>query len=121
MHTSFKLSQKGETLTLSHRTGEKIDSITYEGVESDVSVTTINGTTVYRSPTPNTINKMLYAKQLFSNLPTFSLKSGYYNTPHELTLTQDKKELFTTPQMVLSLLKSLQHIHNLYKSQHLPL
>lgn len=89
LHTNFKLSQKGETVTLSHRTGEMIDSITYKELESDVSVTTTKGSTVYMSPTPNKTNKELYTRQLLSNLPTFSLKSGFYDTPHELTLTQN--------------------------------
>ncbi len=91
LHTNFKLSQKGETITLSDSSGKLFDSITYQNLESDVSATNITGSISYMSPTPNEKNDLLYKKQVLSPPPSFSIESGFYDGTRELVLSQNGK------------------------------
>ncbi len=88
-HTNFKLSSKGELLTLADRAGVIIDSIEYKKQNSDISVAKQNGTIVFMSPTPDKINAPSHASKDKTTAPTFSYASGFYSAPIALVLSQN--------------------------------
>ncbi len=89
LHTNFKLSQKGETVSLSDSHGKLLDSLTYQDLESDISVTNITDSIAYMSPTPKEINDSLYKKQILSHAPSFSQEGGFYEGAREISLSNN--------------------------------
>ena len=80
LHTNFKLSQKGETITLADRSGKIIDSLVFSKQKSNLSCAKINNQIVYMSPTPNAQNSIQYNTKDRSKSPEFSFLSGFYDS-----------------------------------------
>ena len=93
LHANFKLSLKGETVTLADKTGKVIDFITFSKQESDISSAKINNTVVSLLPTPNEKNGMPFTNNERSVIPTFSYPSGFYDSV--LTLSFDPQSSST--------------------------
>jgi hypothetical protein len=90
MHTNFKLSHKGETVTLADKQGNIIDHIKFSKQTSNISCTkAADNKLAYMSPTPNKQNSTLYAVAILSKKPDFSPKSGGYTSKQTITLTQE--------------------------------
>lgn len=88
LHTNFKLSSKGETLTLADSTGLVIDTIDFKKQESDVSAANQNGGIVFMSPTPGELNSVTHDSKDRSEKPDYSHSSGFYDNPIAVILTQ---------------------------------
>jgi len=88
LHANFKLSLKGETVTLADKTGKVIDFITFSKQESDISSAKINNTIVSLLPTPNDKNGMPFTNNERSLMPSFSYPSGFYDSVLTLSLAQ---------------------------------
>ena len=89
LHTNFKLSSKGEKLTLADNTGVIIDTLDFGKQGSDISSTKINGEIVFMSPTPNALNGPSHESKDRSKEPKFSFESGFFSNQIVLELTQD--------------------------------
>jgi hypothetical protein len=88
LHSNFKISQKGATVTLANRAGNLIDSIEFSKQDGDISVGKLNGEIIYMDPTPNRKNSKAYDKLVRSKKPTFAISSGFYDTPQTIELSQ---------------------------------
>jgi hypothetical protein len=78
LHSNFKLSQEGESVTLYDRDETLIDSIEYEAQESDISCSKSDTQIIYMTPSPNAKNNPVHQLLLRSSKPSFLLKSGFY-------------------------------------------
>jgi len=85
MHTDFKLSSSGETLSLFHADGRLIDSITFPAQQADQSYARLpDGHVAWQltaSPTPGGANVADPPVEFEASDP-----SGLYSTPFDLTL-----------------------------------
>jgi hypothetical protein len=88
IHTNFKLSQKGETLTLADKSGNVIDILEFPEQDGDISCAKVNDTIVYMEPTPKSANSQTYDELKRSKKPKFSLDSGFYSGTQSIELTQ---------------------------------
>lgn len=97
LHSNFKLSSKGEKLTLADNTGAIIDSIDFKKQNSDISSTVQNAEIVFMSPTPGAQNTTIHDSKDRSKAPGFSFDSGFFENPIVLSLTQENSaEIFYT-------------------------
>lgn len=97
LHTNFKLSSKGEKVTLSDLTGVIIDSIDFKKQNSDISCSKANNDIVFMSPTPGSQNTLTHASKNRSDVPEFSFDSGFFNTPITVSLSQaNSADIFYT-------------------------
>lgn len=97
LHASFKLSAKGEKLTLADSSGLVIDSIDFKKQNSDISSSNLNGEIVFMSPTPGEQNSVTHASKDRSELPDYSHTSGFYDNPISVVLTQtNNADIFYT-------------------------
>jgi hypothetical protein len=88
VHTNFKLSGKGETLTLSDDEGNILDSIQFPKQKGDISCTKLNNSIVYMHPTPGKKNTTTYSSSKRAKEVKISLKSGFYSGGQTVTLSQ---------------------------------
>ena len=88
LHTNFKLSYKGEELTLSDPDEKIVDSIKFFKQKGDISCAREENKIVYMEPTPNKPNGKKYTTSKRSKQPTFSLSSGFYNGAKTVKLSQ---------------------------------
>ena len=90
LHTNFKISASGETITLSNAAGSIIDSVPATIIPIDVSFgrypNGVGNFVYFGSPTPNTINSNV-GYSSFLNSPVFSQQSGFFTTGFNLTLS----------------------------------
>jgi len=89
LHTNFKISSKGETLTLTDSNGSIIDSFEFDDQESDISTAKQLTGAVFMSPTPGTQNGDSYTSADFSESPTFTFESGFFDGPITVALSQE--------------------------------
>ena len=89
LHTNFKLSSKGENLTLADSNGIIIDSIVFGKQESDISTAKQLNEIVFMAPTPGAANGISSASKDLSKSPTFTFESGFFNTQITLSLSQE--------------------------------
>jgi hypothetical protein len=81
-HSNFKLSSKGETVSLSHQAGEVVDSLAVEGLVNDTSIgrSTKNGEVVYfDEPTPGARNASEEFKGILDSEISFSHDGGEFD------------------------------------------
>jgi hypothetical protein len=78
LHSNFKLSQKGESISLYDRDKILIDSIEYGAQEGDISCAKSDSKIIYMKPSPNAKNNPAHQQLIHSEKPTFLLKSGFY-------------------------------------------
>ncbi len=93
LHTNFKLSQKGESLTLANTSGTIIDYIEFPKQKGNISCAKKDGSIVYMTPTPNAINSQVHEELKLSKKPKFSIDSGFYNDTQTIELTQENSGL----------------------------
>ena len=91
-HTNFKINKNGESLFLTSRNGQILDSIGIINIPKDISYgrTPDGGQDwiLFSKPTPGSVNDSL--EHLSKNKkPEFSHKRGFYNETFYLTLTAD--------------------------------
>jgi len=91
LHTNFKLSQKGETLTLTNQDKEIIDQLTYGKQESDITCMKEKNNIVHMSPTPNAKNTQIHTQLIRNSPPSFSLESGFYEGSQIIELYQENQ------------------------------
>jgi hypothetical protein len=87
LHTNFKLSGSGESVTLSNPGGLILDRIEYPYQEGDISCAMENGQIVYLNPTPKRKNSKSYKLPKRATPPTFSIKGGLYKGSQILELS----------------------------------
>lgn len=90
LHTNFKISSAGETVSLSNASGVVVSSVPPTAIVSDISYGRLpNGTGPYvffETPTPNAVNASTgYSGVL--NPPVFSQNSGFFTSDFNLTLS----------------------------------
>ena len=90
LHTNFKMSYKGETLSLYNFNETLIDSITFPKQKANISCAKVTNKIVYMKPTPNMPNGKTFNSSKRANKPTMSLKSGFYNGTQHIKLSQKK-------------------------------
>ena len=88
LHTNFKLSSKGEKITLANSTGLVIDTIDFKKQNSDVSAANKNGAIVFMSPTPGAQNSVSHDSKKKSEVPDYSHASGFYDNAISVVLSQ---------------------------------
>ncbi len=88
IHASFKMSYKGEALTLYDSDEKLIDSITFPKQKGDISCAKVDNKIVYMVPTPNMPNGKTYTTSKRASDPSISLKSGFYNGTQRVKLSQ---------------------------------
>ncbi len=89
-HTNFKLSDAGETVTLTQPDGATMDQIVVPALSTDQSYgLASNGEyAFFTSPTPGAVNAASsYTSQM--NFPLFSHDAGFYTNSIQLTITSD--------------------------------
>ncbi len=98
LHTNFKLSSKGEDLTLADNNGTVIDRIDFGKQVSDVTTTTQLDSNVYMTPTPGIQNGVTYASKDLSEEASFNFESGFFDNSISLVLSQENAAdiFFTT-------------------------
>ena len=97
LHTNFKLSSKGETVTLADSSGTVIDSIDFNKQNSDISIANQNGSIVFMQPTPGGQNTLQHASKDRSETPQYSHESGFYSNSLSVVLTQSNNaEIYFT-------------------------
>ncbi len=89
LHANFKLSKKGETVSLANRKGNVIDTITFTQQVSDISVSKINKKLTYLIPTPKKINSKAFMTKVVAKSPAFSYKSGFYDSVLNVVLSYE--------------------------------
>ena len=90
LHTNFKISTSGETLTLSNNEGNIIDQLTVEGLppNTSIGVSNFNQDIVsYTNTTPGYQNSNQQFLGSIQNEVIFSQASGFLNNPFSLTLS----------------------------------
>ncbi len=89
LHTNFKLGKSGETLILSDKSLALVDSYSYSEQIEDVSFGRISDGAgewaFFTSSTPGAQNSAGNG-DLMAGKPVFSLGSGFYNGPQQITL-----------------------------------
>jgi len=86
LHTNFKLSQKGDSLTLANKDGDVVDFIEFPKQNSDISYS--KGDKVgYTMPTPESKNTQSYEKAKLSKEAIFS----FDNNAQILTISQENE------------------------------
>lgn len=93
LHTGFKLAAGGEELALFTPALSLVDSVTFSTQAADISygrVTDGNtGWGYFRDPTPGTTNNTESFQGIVFNLPSFSLKGGFYPGAQTLELSSE--------------------------------
>ena len=89
LHANFKLSSKGENLTLADSNGIIIDNIDFDKQESDVSATKQLNDIVFMAPTPGSQNGTTQATKDLSKAPQFTFDSGFFNSPIAVAMSQE--------------------------------
>ncbi|MEN8251615.1 MAG: CotH kinase family protein, partial [Bacteroidota bacterium] len=90
LHTNFKISSAGETLTLSDEVGNIVDVLTVEGLVSDMSIgvsSTSGNITYYTSPTPGEVNDSQEYLGAITKEVLFSHQGGIVDGAIALTLS----------------------------------
>jgi len=95
LHTNFKISADGEAITLTSNTGILVDAYspviipqnyTY-GRATDGAATFV----IFPEPTPGTANITTGYSEILE-APVFSVASGFYNNPFDLSISSDVSE-----------------------------
>lgn len=90
LHTNFKLSSSGETITITHSSGQIIDQLAPIVIPSNFSYGryTSGAATFafFNQPTPNNFNNTQGYTEVLSP-PQFSVNSGFFPNGFELTLS----------------------------------
>ncbi len=89
LHTNFSLDSSGETLILSDKNGNKLDSITFDKQKRDISVTTLDNKNYYMYPTPSAPNKNAINALHTSDKPIFNQESGFYTGAQQITISHN--------------------------------
>lgn len=93
LHTGFKLSAEGEELVLSAPDLTLVDSVSFSNQVSDVSYgRKTDGSPewgYFREPTPGSTNNTQSFQGIVFNIPTFSLRGGFYSTSQTLELSSE--------------------------------
>ena len=87
LHTNFKLSQSGETVTLSDAQAKRIETIRLSKQESDISFGKEKGKLLYMVPTPASKNSAPHTTPTRTDPVLFSLKGGFYSDSQVLELS----------------------------------
>jgi len=100
VHLNFKLPKEGTKIILFSPYGNIIDTLEYAEQQRDISFgkSFYPQSYGYMSPSPGLKNTTLYHKLLRAPNPTFLLKSGFYDTPVELTfqnISEDETIYYT--------------------------
>lgn len=95
LHTNFKLSSSGETLTLKTPNGSIADSVTFTALKDDESYGRKTDSSlewvVFSKPTP--LNQNVYSSETVAvKDPVFSQKAGFYTSQFNLQLTTDEAD-----------------------------
>lgn len=97
LHTNFKLSSKGEVVTLADKSGSVIDTIVFNDLKSDVSCAKEEGDIVFMNPTPGKRNSPYFKTLDRSKEPSFSLDEGFHTGTQFISLDQKNEgEIFYT-------------------------
>lgn len=97
LHAKFKLSSKGEKITLANSTGLVIDTIDFKKQKNDISAANKNGEIVFMSPTPGAQNAAPHGSSERSEEPNYSHTSGFYDNAISVVLTQSNNaEIYFT-------------------------
>lgn len=90
LHTNFKLSASGETITLTQASGQISDQLNPVIIPANFSYGRKNGAsgefTFFQQPTPGAANSTTGYTEILPP-PVFSANSGFFQNPFELTLT----------------------------------
>jgi hypothetical protein len=93
LHTNFKISSSGETITLTNSSGSFVDAAPATALQTDESIGRIpNGTgsfVVIQTPTPNAIN-VNGTPTITLEPPSFSQNSGFFTSSFNLSLTTNE-------------------------------
>jgi hypothetical protein len=114
LHTNFKLSQKGDSLILSDRSGHIVDKIVFGKQKSDISATKHNGKILYMDPTPGEPNAQGYEKSEKSKKPIFTKESGFYNGAQSIEIrSENGGEIYYTTDGSIPTKNSHKYTHPL--------
>ena len=81
-HTDFKISSSGETIYLRNNSGGLVDSLSFENLQSDVSIGVSSNSTdlvYFQTTTPNDENEGLESAGIVSSVVQFSDDGGSVN------------------------------------------
>ena len=90
LHTDFKISSSGETIYLRNDNGELVDSISFENLQSDISIgVSANSSELvyFQTTTPNDENDNSESAGIVSSLVQFSDDGGSVNNTINLSLS----------------------------------
>ena len=90
LHTDFKISTSGETIFLRNSAGNLVDSVSFENLQSDISIGVSSSSdelVYFQTPTPNQENDNNEFAGLVSSTIEFSHDGGAVNNTINLTLS----------------------------------
>ena len=90
LHTDFKISTSGETIFLRNSAGNLVDSVSFENLQSDISIGVSSSSdelVYFQTPTPNQENDNNEFAGLVSSTVEFSHDGGAVNNTINLTLS----------------------------------
>ena len=90
LHTDFKISTSGETIFLRNSAGNLVDSVSFENLQSDISIGVSSSSdelVYFQTPTPNQENDSNEFAGLVSSTIEFSHVGGAVNNTINLTLS----------------------------------
>ena len=90
LHTDFKLSSSGETIYLRDNSGNLVDSLSFENLQSDVSIgisTNSSELVYFQTTTPNDENDNSESAGIVSSVVQFSDDGGSVNNTINLSLS----------------------------------
>ncbi|MGG7036168.1 MAG: CotH kinase family protein, partial [Flavobacterium sp.] len=88
LHTNFKLSSEGETISLSNASGTIVDQLQPIVIPANFSYGKISNDTYsfFQNPTPGSENTSQDFSEILSE-PIFSVSSGFFNAPFSLSIS----------------------------------